>query len=308
MQRKISKAITKIAKTIVLIGLVFNFTAIGVVNAYDFGNTAGTYTLENITMDAGGLEFIENMEGLNPGMQITYELSGVVAGSHNGDISLYVSGDTDDTAEIFSTLPTSSIAKFGQFDYTPNGSGLTHNEYPDSSHTFNYMTNEDYDNPITLASNLTLTVTVEGYQMGPSQDFTDLLISDGEWLYFQYEVDAGTTELEVVTSSGTGNADLYHRVGDYPTTSTYDNSSTGGTNSETITISSPAAGTHYFGIYANGASVSGLALDTTLTEGGGGGAVPEFSDYMLILTIAIAIVFMYKMMPNIVPRNTTFKG
>jgi hypothetical protein len=33
--------------------------------------------------------------------------------------------------------------------------------------------------------------------------------------------------------------------------------------------------------------------------GGGGGAVPEFSDYMILMTIIIALMFMAKKLPSI---------
>jgi len=41
------------------------------------------------------------------------------------------------------------------------------------------------------------------------------------------------------------------------------------------------------------------SMDASATGGGGGGGVPEFSDYMIIMTIIIAVAFMAKKLPNI---------
>ena len=40
------------------------------------------------------------------------------------------------------------------------------------------------------------------------------------------------------------------------------------------------------------------SMDATATNNSGGAPVPEFSDYMLILTIVIAIAFMFKLLPK----------
>jgi vibriolysin len=101
------------------------------------------------------------------------------------------------------------------------------------------------------------------------QTVSNLSASTGNWLYFKITVPSGQTQLKVVTSGGSGDGDLYVRQGALPTTSTYNGKSTGSTNSETVTISNPAAGDWYIGFYAY-SSFSGASLTATYSGGGGG--------------------------------------
>lgn len=102
------------------------------------------------------------------------------------------------------------------------------------------------------------------------QTVSNLSASTGNWLYFKISVPSGQTQLRVVTSGGSGDGDLYVRLGALPTTSTYNGRSTGSTNAETVTISNPSAGDWYVGFYAY-SSFSGASLTATYSGGGGGG-------------------------------------
>lgn len=76
-------------------------------------------------------------------------------------------------------------------------------------------------------------------------------------------VPAGKTSLSFKTTGGTGDTDIYSKFGVAPTTSSYDSKSDGSTNTETITISAPKAGTYYILVKAYAAS-SGASLTATL--------------------------------------------
>ncbi|AZP10798.1 M4 family metallopeptidase [Undibacterium parvum] len=76
-------------------------------------------------------------------------------------------------------------------------------------------------------------------------------------------VPAGKTSLTFKLSGGTGDGDIYAKLGSAPTTSTYDGKSDGSTNTETITINAPAAGTYYVMLKAY-AAVSGTSLVATV--------------------------------------------
>lgn len=76
-------------------------------------------------------------------------------------------------------------------------------------------------------------------------------------------VPAGKTSLTFKLSGGTGDGDIYAKFGAAPTTSTYDARSIGSTNSETITISAPKAGTYYLMVKAY-AAVTGTTLLATI--------------------------------------------
>lgn len=76
-------------------------------------------------------------------------------------------------------------------------------------------------------------------------------------------VPAGKTSLTFKLSGGTGDGDIYAKFGAAPTTAVYDKKSDGSTNAETITISAPAAGTHYILVKAY-TVVSGASLLATI--------------------------------------------
>ena len=102
------------------------------------------------------------------------------------------------------------------------------------------------------------------------QTVSNLAASKGNWLYFKITVPSGQSQLKVVTSGGSGDGDLYVRLGSLPTTSSYNGRSTGSTNSETVTISNPSAGDWYIGFYAY-SSFSGASLTATYSGSSGGG-------------------------------------
>ena len=76
-------------------------------------------------------------------------------------------------------------------------------------------------------------------------------------------VPAGKTSLTFKLSGGTGDGDIYAKFGAAPTTTTYDARSIGSTNTETITISAPKAGTYYLMVKAY-AAVTGTTLLATV--------------------------------------------
>src|SRR5690606_10398934 len=88
------------------------------------------------------------------------------------------------------------------------------------------------------------------------------------------DVPSGATNLEISTSGGSGDADLYVRRGSAPTDNTYDCRSYTSGNSEDCTFASPAAGTYYVRLKAYSA-FSGLSIVADYDTGGGGGGGGE---------------------------------
>ena len=88
--------------------------------------------------------------------------------------------------------------------------------------------------------------------------------------YWTITVPAGSTNLSIATSGGTGDADLYVRFGSQPTTSAYDCRPYRTGNTETCTFATPQAGTYH--VMVRGYSAySGMSLTGSFTAGGGGG-------------------------------------
>jgi serine protease len=83
-----------------------------------------------------------------------------------------------------------------------------------------------------------------GTKMGNGLSSVDTAIT-GNVKYFAVTVPAGMNRLDITTSGGTGDADLYVKYGALPDTSVYDCRPFLGGNNENCTFSNPASGTWY---------------------------------------------------------------
>ena len=99
---------------------------------------------------------------------------------------------------------------------------------------------------------------------------TGLSATIGNALDFTMVVPAGASNLTFRLSGGTGDADLYVRLGAVPTDSTYDCRPYRNGNAETCTFASPQAGTYHVRLKAY-SSFSGASLVGDYQAGGGGG-------------------------------------
>jgi len=79
---------------------------------------------------------------------------------------------------------------------------------------------------------------------------------------FRINVPAGQTNLEIVSSGGTGDADLYVKFGSKPTTSSYDYRPFLAGNDETVAVNNPTAGTWYI-MLRGYADFAGVTLKAT---------------------------------------------
>jgi vibriolysin len=101
---------------------------------------------------------------------------------------------------------------------------------------------------------------------------TNLSASTNSDVVYTMEVPAGATNINFVTSGGSGDADMYVKFGSAPTDSNYDCRPYVGGNSESCTGTS-TGGTYYVRIKAYSA-FSGLNLTGSFTEGSTGGNPP----------------------------------
>ncbi len=86
----------------------------------------------------------------------------------------------------------------------------------------------------------------------------------GSKQYWTLVVPAGATNLKFVTSGGSGDPDLYARLGSQPTTSTYTCKSDGSSTAETCTVTTAQAGTYHV-LISGYSAYSGLTLRATFT-------------------------------------------
>ncbi|MEO3711807.1 M4 family metallopeptidase [Roseateles flavus] len=91
---------------------------------------------------------------------------------------------------------------------------------------------------------------------------TGISLSTGASKLYSIVVPAGKASLTIKLSGGTGDGDIYARMTTAPTTTSYTKKSDGSTNTETITFTSPAAGTYYILVNAY-STVSSTSLKAT---------------------------------------------
>ena len=106
---------------------------------------------------------------------------------------------------------------------------------------------------------------------------TGLGAATGTALYYTIVVPAGASNLNIATSGGSGDADLYVRFGSQPTTSTYDCRPYKAGNAETCTFAAPQAGTYHVMLRAY-STYSGVTLTGSYATGGGGGGTSFFQN------------------------------
>ncbi len=93
-----------------------------------------------------------------------------------------------------------------------------------------------------------------------SGQLNNLSGSTGSWDRYTWDVPGGVSSLTVQISGGSGDADLYLRLGAQPTTSSWDCRPYNNGNSEVCTIDNPSSGTWHIGIRAY-SSYSGVTMD-----------------------------------------------
>jgi pre-peptidase/concanavalin A-like lectin/glucanase superfamily protein len=82
---------------------------------------------------------------------------------------------------------------------------------------------------------------------------------------YRINIPAGQSNLEIATSGGTGDCDLYVKLGSRPTTSSYDYRPFLAGNDETVSVASPAGGTWYI-VVRGYAAYSGVSLVASYGE------------------------------------------
>lgn len=90
----------------------------------------------------------------------------------------------------------------------------------------------------------------------------NISVSKSSWKYYTLTVPAGRTNLTINTSGGTGDVDLYVRLGSQPTLSSYNCRPYKTGNTESCSFTNPTAGTYHIGLYGYSA-VTGLTLTTS---------------------------------------------
>ncbi len=99
-------------------------------------------------------------------------------------------------------------------------------------------------------------------ELGQNCQRSNQSATTGNYAYLYLYVPAGTTQLKITASGGTGDADLYYSRSGWPATTSYTQRAAGTGNSHTFTIKNPSPGAQYISLYAVN-SFSGVTVSTS---------------------------------------------
>jgi hypothetical protein len=193
----------------------------------------------------------------------TSSISTTVSGGFNSAVSLSAAG-----------LPSGATASFSPSSISAPGSGSATITLSTSASTpaGTYpITVTGTGGGKTHSTTITLTVTTGTGGVTTLTNGQPVTVSGaiGSWNYYKITVPSGQTSLVIPISGGTGDADLYVKLGAQPTSTVYDYRSIVSGNADSITVTNPAAGDWYIGVYGY-AAYSGVTLKATYSGGGGG--------------------------------------
>jgi hypothetical protein len=218
----------------------------------------------------------------NPGTSPDFTISSspiavTVAQGGNGvsTITTAVSGGFNSSVTLTATgLPTGASAAFSPTSLAAPGSGTSGLTITTSASTpagAYPITVTGTGGGKTHATTVTLTVTSGGGGVTTLTSGVGVSVSGAlnSWTYYKLTVPASQTSLAITTSGGTGDEDIYVKRGAQPTSTTYDYRSIVSGNTESVTVTNPAAGDWYIGVFGY-AAYSGATLKATYSGGGGG--------------------------------------
>ena len=218
---------------------------------------ASDATSKSITVSQGGGGGLENGESVTGLAGSTgdweYFTIDVPAGASNLVVAISGGSGDADLYTRFGAQPTTSA-----YDCRPwlNGNSETCTVASPNAGTY-HIGVRAYSN----YSGVTLTVSYTEPGGGCADGFTEsgLSGSTGSWKHYTIVVPACASNLNIAMSGGSGDADLYTRLGAQPTTSSYDCRPYAAGNNEDCSVSNPTAGTWHISIRAY-STYSGVTL------------------------------------------------
>ncbi|WP_053046541.1 pre-peptidase C-terminal domain-containing protein [Thalassomonas viridans] len=230
----------------------------------------GNYTVSLQVTDNEGVQrrrdiSVNVSDGLPGELQSGVPVTGLTA-AKDGELDFFIDVSGNNNKVVINMSGGSGDADL----YVKSGSAPTKSDYDCRP----YLSGNNESCTITMSSAGRVYIKVIGYSAfsGASlvatintdipDDFpkTDLSATQGNWIYDEYPVPGGVSQIAVSISGGSGDADLYIRKGQQPTTSDYICRPYLNGNNESCTVDITDSQAIHIGIRAY-SSFSGVTLD-----------------------------------------------
>jgi large repetitive protein len=182
--------------------------------------------------------------------------------SGQSSLSIQTSGGTGD-ADLYvryGSVPTTS--SYGYRSWNDGNAETITITNPSSGYW--YIGLHAYSTYSGLSLLATYSSGVTPTQLSNGVPVTSLGGAMGSWKHYYIDVPAGQGSLTVQTWGGTGDCDLYVKVGSVPSTTSYDYRPWLPGNRETVTINNPTSGRYYIGLHGYSA-YSGVTLRAAIS-------------------------------------------
>jgi len=178
-------------------------------------------------------------------------------------LEIAISGGTGD-ADLYVKL--GSVPTTKDYDYRPyqigNNETVTIENPPSGNWLIMIRAFDAYQGVTLVATHTAQGGGGDAIALTNGVPVTNLAGATNSEVFYKIEVPAGQATLEIQTSGGTGDVDLYVRKGQKPTTAVWDYRPYKIGNNENVTIANPAAGTYYIMLKAY-IAYTGVTLQAT---------------------------------------------
>ncbi len=231
--------------------------------AYSGATLLVDYSASNVVIPLSNGVAVNGISG-STGTQKYYKIE---VPSGQAKLEIQMSGGTGD-ADLYvrrGSLPTTT-----DYDYRPyltgnNESVMVNN--PTSGTWYIMVRGRAAFSGVTLLASYGGDIPDTVTELQNGVPVSGLSASTGSETFYKIVVPAGQASLVILTTGGTGDVDLYVRLGAKPTTTVWDYRPYLIGNEETVTITAPSAGTYYIMLRAY-STYAGVTVKATYTSSG----------------------------------------
>ncbi|CAM2064273.1 PKD domain-containing protein [Sulfidibacter corallicola] len=209
-----------------------------------------------------GVRLVASFDGGSSNTPPVAEANGPYGGQVGNAIAFSSAGSNDPDGNI-----TSYQWNFGDGN-TGSGANPSHVYSAEGTYTVTLTVTDNQNASASDTATVTVTGTGGPLALQNGVPVSGLAAGQGDWLQYYIDLPGDASDFQVSISGGSGDADLYTRFQQEPTTGSYDCRPYLNGNNETCSVSSPNSGRWYVFIRAY-RSFSGVSLVASFTTSGG---------------------------------------